>query len=185
MTIADDQFERLLRDSAVRWSVSLSAKGDGLISVGEWLAFAQPKLTDDVSDAALEAATDAYLSRIGGEKLPEAHMFNWLRRLAGRDELPTGWTYSFPSRLLRRREFRAHGSASDGDRRAADIRQFVAGALLPRAERHAPEGATSLRRPASRAVGRYTFLERLSFERTRPRCGGQFDSRPGNCTFVC
>lgn len=94
MTITDEQFERLLRDSAVPWSVNLSMKGDRLISVAEWLAVAQSKLADDISDAALEAATDAYLFRLGGEKLQEAHMFNWLRRLAGRDELPTGWTYS-------------------------------------------------------------------------------------------
>jgi hypothetical protein len=97
MTITDDQFGRLLRDSAVPWSVNLSTGGDRLISVAEWLAFAQSKLADDIADAALEAATDAYLFRIGGEKLQEAHVFNWLRRLAGRDELPAGWTYSVPA----------------------------------------------------------------------------------------
>lgn len=97
MTIPDEQFERLLRDADAPYAVNLSTKGDRLMSVDDWVTFAQSKLGDEISDDALEAATDAYLSRIGGEKLQDAHLLNWLRRLAGRDELPTGWTYSLPA----------------------------------------------------------------------------------------
>lgn len=113
-----ERLEELFRGPHTPWAVNLSNDGSRMILVADWLEYAARELSDGSSHDALEAATDAYVEMIGGNKVRQSHPLNGLRCLAGRKPKERAFLYEIPSSFFGSEPF----GIADQMRAAADAR---------------------------------------------------------------